>query len=101
MAVKTEGLKVKYSFLSTLLFLIVASPWTYQVTYKVFGKSVSSPGGCPTSVGLFLHALVFFLGLYLLMSFPADREGLTNSRKASPDDIDPPFPQASSADPKN
>ena len=101
MAVKTEGLKFKYSFLSTLIFLIVASPWTYQLTYKVFGKSVSSPGGCPTSVGLFLHALVFFLGLYLLMSFPADREGLTNSRKASPADIDPPFSPSTSADPKN
>jgi hypothetical protein len=53
------------SLLSVVLFLIVSVPFTYQITNKLLGKIVaptaSEDGQCPTTYGLFIHAVVFFL----------------------------------------
>jgi hypothetical protein len=98
----SEGLKFKYSLYSALLFFLVASPTTFRLSHRLFGNSVSSPGGCPTAVGFALHTFVFLVGLYGLMSLPHD-EKMTNSRKMAPADFDapaPPMGQWPSSDPK-
>jgi hypothetical protein len=74
MAVKTPGLKVKYSLYSAFAFFILANPVTFIVVEKLLGGFVriAGPTGCPTAVGLFLHSIVFFGVLYGLMSLPKD-----------------------------
>lgn len=55
--------KWRYSIYSALVFLIIASPYTYKFVNGLLGSlvNISSPIGCPTLMGLLVHALVFAL----------------------------------------
>jgi hypothetical protein len=65
-------LKAKYSFISALLFFIVANPELYKMTQFVFGPLFTvADKGCPTIYGLLLHTVVFFGGMLALMTIPA------------------------------
>ena len=68
------ALKAKYAFYSTLIFFLVANPETFIMTQNVFGWlfTVADKGGCPTSVGFFLHSALFFFVLWAAMLFPRD-----------------------------
>tara|TARA_A200000113_G_C8764717_1_gene322286 strand:- start:194 stop:430 length:237 start_codon:yes stop_codon:yes gene_type:complete len=61
--------KWKYTLMTTVLFLLIANPYTYTLVNKLLGKivKIAGPTGCPTSSGLLVHALVFTLLLRLLM----------------------------------
>jgi len=66
--------KLKYSFLSGLIFLIVASPITYRFVRSLFnlispklGDFVADARGLATGSGLLLHAFVFSLLVFLTM----------------------------------
>lgn len=71
--------KVKHSIVLALLFFVVSSPWTYKLVDGVVGTLVGSTaphlhrtlkvadGGCPTTYGLFVHAVVFGLISYFLI----------------------------------
>lgn len=65
-------LKMKYSFISALVFFIVANPELYKATEQVFGGlfAVITPGGVVTPAGLILHTFVFFLTMLGLMLIP-------------------------------
>lgn len=67
------GLKLKYSFYSTLVYLLVTSPLTYRFTQQLFGGAITIlQNGIPTPAGYFLHALVFFALIFAIMMFPRD-----------------------------
>jgi hypothetical protein len=61
--------KWRYSFYSTLAFLIISSPYTYMLVNKLLGEfvKVSSANGCPTMMGLLIHAVVFALIIRSMM----------------------------------
>jgi len=55
---------------AVLLFFIIANPFTYRLTNSLLGGLVgrlSDPSGCPTSLGLIVHSVVFGLIVYGLM----------------------------------
>jgi len=66
-------IKAKYSFISALIFYIVANPETYKLTQWLFGSvfQVAYPMGAATSMGLLLHMAVFFIVMWGLMMLPA------------------------------
>ena len=66
-------LKAKYSFISALVFFIVANPETYKLTQALFGSffEVAHPMGAATPAGLLLHTVVFFLAMLGLMMVPS------------------------------
>ena len=68
------ALKAKYAFYSTLIFFLIANPETFKMTQNVLGSIVrlSDAGGCPTTIGFFLHTVIFFLVLWAAMLFPQD-----------------------------
>jgi hypothetical protein len=68
------ALKAKYAFYSTLIFFLVANPETFKMTQSLIGWliPIADTGGCPTSVGFFIHTAVFFLVLWGAMLFPRD-----------------------------
>lgn len=68
------ALKAKYAFYSTLIFFLVANPETFKMTQKLLGwiVEIADLGGCPTSIGFFLHTAVFFFVLWGIMLFPRD-----------------------------
>jgi len=72
MAVKSAGLKFKYSLYSALAFFLVANPVTFRFVNSILsGVAVN---GCPTAFGFVLHTLVFFAVVYGLMSLPKDQD---------------------------
>lgn len=65
-------LKAKYSFISALVFFIVANTETYKFTQMIFGGlfTVANPMGAATPYGLLLHTIVFFFAMLGLMAIP-------------------------------
>ena len=66
----TNGDKWRYTLLTTIIFLIVINPRTYQLTQKLFGNvlgNIANASGCPTTVGIAVHAVVFTLILRYIM----------------------------------
>jgi glucan phosphoethanolaminetransferase (alkaline phosphatase superfamily) len=71
MAIST-ALKVKFSFLSALIFFLVANPVTFRFVNSIIPGVASN--GCPTAFGFILHTVVFFLVSFAVMLFPKDPE---------------------------
>lgn len=47
-----------------LLFIVVSHPMTYNLTNSILGGIIgplASPSGCPTTVGIIVHSIVFVL----------------------------------------
>ena len=63
--------KWRYTLITTVLFLIIVNPMTYKLTNKIFSKIFGSlanaSSGCPSMLGIGIHAVVFTLLLRLLM----------------------------------
>ena len=56
--------KWQITFFSALIFLLVVHPMTYQLTQKLLGGvlgKIAEPSGCPTTMGLALHTIVYIL----------------------------------------
>ena len=56
--------KWQITFFSALIFLLVVHPMTYKVTQKLLGGvlgKIAEPSGCPTTLGLALHTIVYIL----------------------------------------
>jgi hypothetical protein len=68
------GLKAKYSFYSTLVFFLIANPLTYKFTQAILTpfQIIKDREGNPTTVGFFIHAVLFFFTILALMMFPKD-----------------------------
>jgi hypothetical protein len=58
--------KWRYTLCTTFLFLLITNPNTYKLTSSISGIKMSV-NGCPTTIGLYTHALVFTLLLRLMM----------------------------------
>ncbi len=65
-------LKAKYSFISALVFFIVANPETYKFTQTLLGGifQVAYPMGAATPAGMLLHTALFFFAMLGLMLVP-------------------------------
>ena len=64
--------RVKYSFYSTLVFLLLTNPMTYTFTQSMFQGITFVKNGVLTSTGYFFHGFLFFLTILGLMMFPKD-----------------------------
>ena len=45
--------KWKYTLITTVIFLIIANPYTYMIVNYLLGRlvKIASPTGCPTTAG--------------------------------------------------
>lgn len=61
--------KWKYTLITTVIFLIIANPFTYKLVHSLLKKfvKVANSEGCPTIAGLLIHAVVFTLILRGIM----------------------------------
>lgn len=68
----SQSLKLSATIQSIIVFILVSLPFTYKVTNGLLGRFVgrlADSSGCPTMLGLFVHAIVFGLIIYALMGF--------------------------------
>lgn len=60
--------KWRYTLITTVIFLVVVHPSTYNFVQKLLGRFVRiARNGCPTNAGILIHALVFTLVLRYTM----------------------------------
>ena len=56
--------KWQISIFSALIFIIVIHPYTYILTQKILGGcigKIAENNGCPTTLGLIIHTIVYIL----------------------------------------
>jgi hypothetical protein len=63
-------IKIIATLQSVIVFLLVSIPFTYKLTNGllggIFGK-LADGSGCPTTLGLLIHSIVYGLIVYGLM----------------------------------
>jgi hypothetical protein len=68
----STSLKISATIQSIIVFLLVSLPFTYKLTDRLLGGIIgrlADASGCPTFLGLVVHALVFGLIIYGLMTY--------------------------------
>lgn len=65
----SDAKMIKYSFYSTLLFLVISGTDLYDITGKLI-PGIANGRGCPEMKGILIHGLVFFVILLIMMNFP-------------------------------
>lgn len=68
----SPSVKLSATIQSIVIFIIISLPFTYRTTNRFFGGIIgklAESSGCPTALGLIIHAIVFGLIIYALMSF--------------------------------
>jgi hypothetical protein len=64
--------RLKYTFYSTIVFLLITNPITYKFTQHLFDGSLSIlQNGMPTTIGYMFHSFLFFLVLLSVLMFPS------------------------------
>jgi hypothetical protein len=66
----SASIRISATIQSIIVFLIVSLPFTYKITNSLLGGIIgrlAEPSGCPTSLGLFVHSIVFGIIIYGLM----------------------------------
>lgn len=64
---KKQEKKFLISLMSALIFFIISNADTYRLTRSVIGKWIAGANGCPTTMGLILHSIVFMLVTWGIM----------------------------------
>ena len=60
------------SLISGLTFFIIANPETFRLVRRVFGPRIATPNGCPSTMGLLVHSVVFILVVWAMMNVKSD-----------------------------
>ena len=69
---KKQEEKFVISVISGLTFYVIANPETFRLVRRILGSSIASPTGCPTTIGLLVHMLVFILVVWGMMNIKKD-----------------------------
>ena len=75
--------KLITSLISGLTFFIVANPETFRLVRRILGSWVSTPTGCPSTVGLLVHMVVFILIVWGMMNLKKEGGGCGSKKAAS------------------
>lgn len=65
---KIQEEKFITSIISGLTFFIIANPETFRIVRRVLGPGIATPTGCPSTTGLLVHSVVFFLVVWGMMN---------------------------------
>jgi len=77
------------SLISALTFFIIANPETFRLVRRVLGPRIATPTGCPSTIGLLVHSIVFMLIVWGMMNVKKDvaplKEKIVEERQIDPD----------------
>ena len=94
------------SVVSGLTFFIIANPETFRLVRRVLGPRIATPTGCPSTMGLLVHTLVFILVVWGMMNIK--KEGTVKKgcgcngapKKGEKIVVEPPVPMVDAPDAK-
>jgi hypothetical protein len=100
--------KLIISIISGLTFFIVANPETFRIVRTILGSWISTPTGCPSTLGLLVHTLVFILIVWGMMNIKKDGGcpskkkgcGCGGAKKGTKVVVEPPVPMEEAPDPR-
>jgi hypothetical protein len=100
--------KLIISIISGLTFFIVANPETFRIVRTILGSWISTPTGCPSTLGLLVHTLVFILIVWGMMNIKKDGGcpskkkgcGCGGAKKGTKVIVEPPVPMEEAPDPR-
>lgn len=106
--------KLITSIISGLTFFVIANPETFRLMRSILGARIATPTGCPSTMGLLLHTVVFILVVWGMMNIKKEPHTTAKSKKeggcgcggkkgekkvkTQPDMVDAPAPQPGFAD---
>jgi hypothetical protein len=77
-----NGLKQQEKFVTSLIsgltFFIIANPETFRLVRRVLGPRIATPNGCPSTMGLLVHSLVFILVVWGMMNVKKELPQIKN-----------------------
>lgn len=76
---KKQEEKFIISVISGLTFFIVANPETFRLVRRVLGEGIATPNGCPSTLGLLVHTLVFILIVWGMMNIKKEEKSVRGS----------------------
>ena len=74
---KKQEEKFIISVISGLTFFIVANPETFRLVRRVLGPAIATPTGCPSTLGLLVHTVVFILIVWGMMNIKKEKKVVT------------------------
>jgi hypothetical protein len=89
--------KLIISIISGLVFFIVANPETFRIVRAILGSWIATPTGCPSTLGLLVHTLVFILVVWGMMNIKKEGGGKKKGTKVV---VAPPAPMEEAPDPR-
>ena len=101
--------KLIVSIISGLVFFIVANPETFRLVRRVLGSWIATPTGCPSTLGLLVHTLVFILVVWGMMNIKKEGGGKKKkggcgcgdgAKKGTKVVVEPPVPMEEAPDPR-
>ena len=60
------------ALITGLVFFVIANPETFRLVRRVLGARIATPNGCPSTIGLLAHTLVFILLIWAMMNVKKD-----------------------------
>lgn len=70
---ENTGFKLKNTIYATLIFFLISSPTVFSLVGSVLGNWVADANGCPTTMGVLLHSVVYSLALFGVMYLPSGK----------------------------
>lgn len=101
--------KLIISIISGLIFFIIANPETFRIVRAILGSWISTPTGCPSTLGLLVHTLVFILVVWGMMNIKKEGGGKKKkggcgcgdgAKKGTKVIVAPPAPMEEAPDPR-
>jgi len=98
--------KLIISIISGLTFFIVANPETFRIVRAILGSWIATPTGCPSTLGLLVHTLVFILVVWGMMNIKKEGGckkkgcGCGGAKKGTKVVVAPPAPMEEAPDPR-
>jgi hypothetical protein len=99
--------KFMISVISGLTFFIVANPETFRLVRRVLGPRIATPTGCPSTMGLLVHTLVFIFVVWGMMNIKKEGKAKKDcgcdtkvAKKGEKVVIKPPVPMVEAPDAK-
>lgn len=69
----STGIKIKHSLYGSLIFFLLSNPATFKFVNSLIGGGVADSAGCPSMLGIGLHALVYCAVLVAVMYLPSNK----------------------------
>jgi hypothetical protein len=94
---KKQQEKFITSLISGLTFFVIANPETFRLVRRVLGPGIATPNGCPSTMGLLVHSVVFILIVWAMMNVKKEMPKLPQIKervKRDEDKVAPPQRQA-------